>query len=117
MNWFPCMEDGATVFHHRQGMTFISLGNPDLKPEETETKEIGISISGDESKNFAKITFFESDIEELIEFGAPITNIGKVRIKGVEMSAEANIWASLQGFLSWTILEKTYASGEDFWID
>ena len=24
MNWFPCMEDGATVFHHRRGMTFIS---------------------------------------------------------------------------------------------
>ena len=31
------------------------------------------------------------------------------------MSAEANIWASLQGFLSWTILEaKNLASGEDF---
>ena len=94
---------------------FPGSGNPDLKPEETETKEIGLSISGDESKNFGKITFFESDIEELIEFGAPNTNIGKVRIKGVEMSAEANIWASLQGFLSWTILEaKNLASGEDF---
>ena len=31
------------------------------------------------------------------------------------MSADANIWASLQGFLSCTILEaKNLASGEDF---
>ena len=94
---------------------FPGSGNPDLKPEEAETKEIGLSISGEETKNFGKITFFENDIEELIEFGSPNTNIGKVRIRGVEMSVEANIWASLQGFLSWTILEaKNLASGAEF---
>ena len=105
----------SNSFHHRRGDLYSRKWQSDLKPEEAETKEIGLIISGEEPKNFGKITFFESDIEELIEFGMPNTNIGRVKIKGVEFSAEANIWASLQGFLSWTILEaKNLASGEDF---
>ncbi len=94
---------------------FPGSGNPDLKPEEMETKEFGASFSGEESSYLGKITFFESDIEQLIEFGVPNTNVGKVNIKGMEVSAEAKISASIKGFLSWTILEaENFTTGENF---
>ena len=45
-------------------MGVLTLGNPDLKPE--ESKNWDISYEGEWGKTFGKLTYFHNDIENMI---------------------------------------------------
>src|SRR5690554_5451112 len=75
-------------------------GNPDLEPEESTTREIGIRYDGDNgralgltlySNNFEnKVVSYESGLADPIDPSRPLyvyDNIDEVRIRGVEVSA------------------------------
>lgn len=71
--------------------TVTVLGNPDLQPEESESWDI--SYEYDDDKNWAKITYFENDVENLITSEAVngniwvnrYVNIDEAEIDGVEL--------------------------------
>ena len=61
-------------------------GNPYLEPEEGSSWEIGLVLGKNESKAQTKLTFFRSEIEDLIEFGFPNMNVARARNEGLELS-------------------------------
>ncbi len=64
-------------------------GNPNLKPEEAETWEVGVTVSPNEMVNL-RVSYFDTRYTNLIEWsGSSTANVGIARTKGVESSLEA----------------------------
>ncbi|MAH26154.1 MAG: hypothetical protein CMI19_04285 [Opitutae bacterium] len=64
-------------------------GNPNLKPEEAETWEVGVTVSPNEMVNL-RVSYFDTRYTNLIEWsGSSTANVGVARTKGVESSLEA----------------------------
>ena len=61
-------------------------GNPYLEPEEGGSWEIGLVLGKNKSNAQTQLTFFRSEIEDLIEFGFPNMNVARARNEGVELS-------------------------------
>ena len=80
-------------------------GNPDLKPEESQTVELGYALQWHESYE-TRISAYKTDVDELISFAGvnnQAINIKKADIKGVEaeLSDNAGPWQwRIQG--AWT---------------
>lgn len=78
------------------GGNFLFTGNPDLKPETSETWEIGLKsrLSNNQS---LQLSLYSTDVENLISFAGPSsqqTNINKASLKGIELdySGAAEKW-------------------------
>ncbi len=59
------------------------VGNPSLEPEKSRTTEFGLNYHTQNSSS--SITFFNTRIHNLIEYGTPFKNIGKAQIRGLEV--------------------------------
>ncbi|MGH3851880.1 MAG: TonB-dependent receptor domain-containing protein, partial [Pseudonocardiaceae bacterium] len=88
----------GTAFHAPtfNDLYFPGLGNPDLQPERSRNREIGIDYQTGEQRFAA--TFFDNRIAQLIVFvfdpvtfnGAP-QNIARARIRGTELTYQGTI--------------------------
>ncbi|HIU63646.1 MAG TPA: TonB-dependent receptor [Candidatus Avacidaminococcus intestinavium] len=87
----PTIYELYADMHRKMGpMEVIIHGNPDLKPEKSNSWEI--SLEGERGDNWGKITYFNNDIKNLIDAmqvgPGPIEqkyfNIAKAQINGVE---------------------------------
>ena len=64
-------------------------GNPNLKPEEADAWEVGVTASPNEMINL-RVSYFDTRYTNLIEWsGSSTANVGIARTKGVESSVEA----------------------------
>ena len=64
-------------------------GNPNLKPEEADAWEVGVTASPNEKINL-RVSYFDTRYTNLIEWsGSSTANVGIARTKGVESSVEA----------------------------
>ena len=64
-------------------------GNPNLKPEEADAWEVGVTASPNEMINL-RVSYFDTRYTNLIEWsGSSTANVGIARTKGVESSIEA----------------------------
>ena len=94
--------------------TFI--GNPDLKPENSNGWDVGFEQSFIDNKLVFDVTYFNNRIKDLIssEFdpaigaSTPINLSGTSKIQGVEVSATAKLYEGLTVKASYT-----YTDGED----
>jgi vitamin B12 transporter len=83
----------------------FNVGNPDLRPEQSQSWQLGADWSVDGLRLAA--TYFQTRIEDLIEYDfgeLQNTNIGQAKIDGVELRADAAVsaWATLQMTYDWT---------------
>lgn len=88
------------LYYSRNGGTYLSLANPDLKPEESESFELGLRASGRVGE--MELSVFSNRYDDFIESkrlnsDAPYTsgvtqyvNISEAKIKGAEV--RASIW-------------------------
>lgn len=65
-------------------------GNPDLKPEETDSWEAGIEKGLFDEKVLLTVTYFNQKYDNLID-GWPPVNIGKAEVKGIETGISAKL--------------------------
>ena len=64
-------------------------GNPNLKPEEADAWEVGVTASPNEMINL-RVSYFDTRYTNLIEWsGTSTANVGTARTNGVESSLEA----------------------------
>jgi vitamin B12 transporter len=70
---------------------FPGFGNPNLRPEESKTAEVG--LSGDVSRVHWAVNVFETHVNDLIGFDASFSpvNIDTARIRGVETTLSTQI--------------------------
>lgn len=63
------------------------LGNPDLKPEKTNSYEVGIEQQMFDHRVKIELVFFHTDFEDLIQRSQTgVDNIGKAKTEGIEFS-------------------------------
>ena len=79
------------------------FGNPDLRPEQSESAELGLGWSTDRLE--LRIDTFQTTVDDLIAFDAAIglpDNIERARMRGAELGFDADIarW-QLAGSISW----------------
>lgn len=80
------------------GITVKIYGNPDLKPEKSDSYEI--SFEAEKGKNFGKVTYFYNDVKDFIDYQIDIkksieemalvhqyVNLAAVRVQGTELEA------------------------------
>ncbi len=79
-------------------------GNPDLKPEETNSWEIGIEKDIFDKKAVLSVTYFEQDYDELIS-GWPPVNIAEAEMKGIEIDAALKLSDTLNIAAGYTYLD------------
>jgi vitamin B12 transporter len=71
---------------------FPFFGNPNLRPEDSETWELGLAFLGDGFN--VHLDTFSTDVDDLIAFDAAINlpnNVEKARMQGAELSADTTI--------------------------
>lgn len=120
------LQEGVTGFG-AQG-TSPWLGNPDLKPEESLSKEIAVYYEHPNRHNF-NLTLFQNDFDDKIEDGSATTNIaaawealgykpkmkqnvGKAEIKGIELSGKYFIFDNLSIKANWTYMDSEIESND-----
>ncbi|WP_110954601.1 TonB-dependent receptor plug domain-containing protein [Anaerosinus massiliensis] len=106
--------------HPRANKTVIVIGNPDLKPEKSTSFDI--SLEGEKGASFGKLTYFDNDVNDLIDTKSSTTgtvstakyfNIEKARIKGVELEAGRHLSDKFTVKTSYTYLDaKNSITGE-----
>lgn len=89
----PSISDLYMNFSHTVGtFSYRILGNSDLEPE--KSKNFDVSLEGEKGKMFAKITYYDNRVKNLIDYTTvgyisgfltmKYVNIDEARIKGVE---------------------------------
>ncbi|TDP46167.1 TonB-dependent hemoglobin/transferrin/lactoferrin family receptor [Zavarzinia compransoris] len=105
----PSVGELYTVFRGSAGPSaYMVVGNPDLKPETSNSYEVGAKLGDD--KLGGRIAFFNSYYRNFIEavnltpapagylFYQQNQNLSRVQIYGVELSTQ---WAFAEGWRSW----------------
>ena len=84
------------------------VGNPDLKPEQSDTYELRVSAELVKERLQATVSIFRNDYENLIDFipGPPpqLVNLSQVQIEGIELSLKAKVSDHLDVRSSFTFL-------------
>jgi vitamin B12 transporter len=71
---------------------FPGFSNPNLKPERTRSKEVGIQYAG--AGRIARLVYFRTDYADLVVSPAPAfvpLNLNTARVDGVEATASGNV--------------------------
>ncbi|MCS6947569.1 MAG: TonB-dependent receptor [Steroidobacteraceae bacterium] len=81
---------------------FPGFGNPNLKPETSESLELGVRWSRD--SGWLALTIYQNRIDDLIGFGANFipVNVDEARIRGLELTGQFTLanW-QLRGSAEW----------------
>ena len=97
------------------GTTYISLGDPNLKPETGENWTIGYSTKLTEKTNF-DINYFESDLKDAIDWEtikydsnsnsstSQVKNVNKQEKRGMEISVNHELNDNLDVFATYTYI-------------
>lgn len=88
--------------------TYGPIGNPDLKPEESEGWDAGVEQELCEGRVKAGVTYFRTDYKDMIEFESGYVNKTKVRTSGVEVFADLQAAEDIAVGVSYT-----YTDAED----
>lgn len=115
------LQEGITGFGG-QG-TSPMVGNPDLKPEKSLSKEIAAYYEHENGHNF-NVTLFQNDFKDKIESSSNLTksmsdewaglgyddlkqkqNVAKAEIKGIEIAGKYNILENLAIKANWTYMD------------
>lgn len=83
----------APTLSERYGTNFFNIGNPNLKPEEGKSAEIGFDYTPVEALKFGA-SYFDTEIENLIEynFGSlQNINVGRAEIDGFETYVQGKL--------------------------
>ena len=90
MEDFILVSRYSTSFSPPQANDLYGMwGNSNLKPEEAETWEVGVTASPNKIINL-RVSYFDTKYTNLIEWsGLSTANVGTARTKGVESSIEA----------------------------
>ncbi|AXH13056.1 TonB-dependent receptor domain-containing protein [Halarcobacter bivalviorum] len=121
------LQEGVTGFGGQGTSPFI--GNPDLKPEESLSKEIAVYYEHPDRHNF-NITLFQNNFKDKIEDDDAIggisqewidlgydpkmkQNVGKAEILGLELSGKYFILDNLSIKANWTYMDSEIESSED----
>ncbi len=97
----------APTLFDRYGVgSFGFRGNPDLKPEKSESWEIGIAIDITRGVTMA-VTYFDTRIRDMIQYNANFTsleNVGRAKIHGIESTLTVAVvhWLDAQLGYTWT---------------
>ncbi|RXJ83780.1 TonB-dependent receptor domain-containing protein [Arcobacter cloacae] len=123
------LQDGITGFGGQGTSPFI--GNPDLKPEESLSKEIAVYYEHPNKHNF-NVTLFQNDFKDKIE-SADVTasagsqwedvsssygtlsqkqNVGKAEILGLEVAGKYFILDNLSFKANWTYMDSEIESND-----
>jgi len=109
INWGTKIRAGhATGFRAPSAneILFPFFGNPNIKPEETKSFEIGIEQALFSNQVTFGLTYFNMDLKNQIQF-SPVTliaeNIGRARSEGIE------------SFIKWQILENLDINATHTW--
>jgi outer membrane receptor for ferrienterochelin and colicins len=123
------LQDGITGFGAQGTSPFI--GNPDLKPEESLSKEIAVYYEHPNKHNF-NVTLFQNNFKDKIE-SADVTasagsqwedvnstygslsqkqNVGKAEILGLEIAGKYFILDNLSFKANWTYMDSEIESNE-----
>lgn len=88
-------------------------GNPNLKPEQAETFDIGIEKTFTKARAVADITLFKSDLRDEIRsvFPSVANDSGTSKRSGIETSLTANLSDSLRFTGAYTYLDASEADG------
>lgn len=102
------------------GTTFITQGNPNLQPEESNTAEIGLRHSFGPAR--AEVNLFHTDLENLIEWSTTQTgpstftsspaNVRDATIRGLELITSLD-WAGWSLGANYTYLDATNDSNDE----
>jgi vitamin B12 transporter len=94
----------------------MDIGNPNLKPEESKSFEIGISQYLDNDNFVFDLTYFKIDVDDIIYYGATGYDQGnKGKVSGVEASLTYKPLDNLRFGFSYTYVTseyKTFAGSE-----
>lgn len=93
----PTVSELYMNMHRAMGLMMVNVyGNPNLKPEESTYWDV--SLEGEKGKTWGKLTYFNNDVDNLIEsetianrpgtYGVSgrYINVGKASIDGVELT-------------------------------
>lgn len=114
---------GATKLHAAYGEAFRAPsvgemyspfgGNPELRPEQSRSFEVGVDHSLPNA--VVSLTLFQDKYRDLISnVGFVLSNIGRARSRGAELSAQGRISDRVNGGLTYTYTDATNeATGEE----
>lgn len=83
----------APTLSERYGTNFFNIGNPNLKPEEGKSAEVGFDYTPIEALKFGA-SYFDTEITNLIEYNFATTrniNIGRAEIDGFETYVQGKL--------------------------
>ena len=87
--------------------------NPDLQPETSEAFDAGIDWRSKDGRAEASLTIFDTDIENLIQFGSTgYFNEAKVATQGVELSGRYDLLDWLSVSASYAYIDATDTNGD-----
>ena len=121
------LQEGVTGFGGQGTSPWI--GNPDLKPEESLSKEIAVYYEHPNRHNF-NVTLFQNNFKDKIESDDAVggisqawvdlgydpkmkQNVGKAEILGLELAGKYFILDNLSIKASWTYMDSEIESNED----
>ncbi len=114
------LKEWGTRFHGSAGsgfraptlndLFFPGFSNPDLKPEESVTWDIGVDQRLWNNRIRLGATYFHTDFTDLIQTVpspnppsfAAVSNVGSARAQGVEFTSEVDLWYNLVGSFNYT---------------
>lgn len=111
------------TFPESFGSSFFALGNPNLKPERSQTVDFGVAERLFSDRLKVDVTGYYHEYRDQIAFTIvdPVTfqgsyiNLGKTRARGIEASVEAVPWKWLRLAGDYTFLDGTIlVSGDSF---
>ena len=119
----PTMLQSAPVDIHLNITGEIYRGNTGLKPEKSTTEEIGFYYHNEHDTD-AHVTFFHTDFKNKIDLSDAVNvagigdvrtyeNVGKARIRGVEVGTKFAIAPKVSAGLNWTLLTSQIKSGKN----
>jgi outer membrane receptor protein involved in Fe transport len=98
------------LYYSDKGAASWMLGNPDLKPQRSQTWDIGVNLRQDESTSFAA-TYFHTAWKDkigvaIVDYGVPLVreyaNIGAVESQGLELESRMKMVEAWTASLNYT---------------
>ncbi|CQR72757.1 Colicin I receptor precursor [Sporomusa ovata DSM 2662] len=119
----PSISELYMKMTHRPipAMTVIVSGNPNLKPEKSTSYDI--SLEGESGANFGKVTYFDNDVNDLIDtqttragmvYTSKYVNVDKAKIKGWELEGGRHLSDRFTLKTAYTHLDARNAKTNEF---